>query len=318
MSIISAPSARSGRGTPPAASPDVPRRRHRRRGRDIALFLLLAGPNIALLAVFVYRPLLQSLQYSLLQWNVGSPIARFVGAGNYLAWLTDPSTPRVLLTTAVFTVCTVAGGMALGLWLALVLDRRLPGHTIVRTVSFAPYVLSGVAVGLLWLFIFDPRYGVLAALLNAIGLPSPDWYNSQPWPLVMLIIVYIWKNVGYVALIYLAGLQAVPHEVREAAALDGATRGQTTRRVIIPLLGHTTFFLSITTLLSSLQSFDLIQAMTRGGPVGSTTTLMYEIYQVGFVDGRAGYASAVATVLFAILLAITIVQLIVMERKVNL
>jgi sn-glycerol 3-phosphate transport system permease protein len=135
---------------------------------------------------------------------------------------------------------------------------------------------------------------------------------------VMLIIVYIWKNVGYVALIYLAGLQAVPHEVREAAALDGATRGQTTRRVIIPLLGHTTFFLSITTLLSSLQSFDLIQAMTRGGPVGSTTTLMYEIYQVGFVDGRAGYASAVATVLFAILLAITIVQLIVMERKVNL
>jgi sn-glycerol 3-phosphate transport system permease protein len=224
----------------------------------------------------------------------------------------------VLLTTAVFTVCTVAGGMALGLWLALVLDRRLPGHTVVRTVSFAPYVLSGVAVGLLWLFIFDPRYGVLAALLNAIGLPSPDWYNSQPWPLVMLIIVYIWKNVGYVALIYLAGLQAVPHEVREAAALDGATRGQTTRRVIIPLLGHTTFFLSITTLLSSLQSFDLIQAMTRGGPVGSTTTLMYEIYQVGFVDGRAGYASAVATVLFAILLAITIVQLIVMERKVNL
>lgn len=294
----------------------VPRRR-RRRWRDIALFALLAGPNIALLVFFVYRPLLLSLNYSLLQWNVGSDVARFVGLQNYTNWFTAPGTGQIMLNTLVFTVFTVGGGMVLGLGLALVLNRRLPGHTFVRTVTFAPYVLSGVAVGLLWLFIFDPRYGVLSTLLGALGVPSPDWYNQAPWAMVMLIIVYIWKNVGYVALIYLAGLQAIPHEVVEAAAIDGASRWQTTRQVVIPLLGPTTFFLSITTLLSSLQSFDLIQAMTRGGPVGSTTTLMYEIYQEGFVSGRAGFASAVATILFVILLAITIVQLVVMERKVR-
>ncbi|WP_442961612.1 carbohydrate ABC transporter permease [Pseudoclavibacter sp. 13-3] len=295
-----------------------PRRSRRRyKWSDIGLFLLLAGPNVALLALFVYRPLLQSFSYSLLQWNVGSQVAQFVGLQNYVNWFTAPSTAQIMLNTTIFTVVTVVGGMVLGLGLALVLNRKLRGHTVVRTVSFAPYVLSGVAVGLLWLFIFDPRYGVLASVLGAVGLPSPDWYNSSPWPLIMLMIVYIWKNVGYVALIYLAGLQAIPHEVFEAAALDGATRGQTTRRVVIPLLSSTTFFLSITTLLSSLQSFDLIQAMTRGGPVGSTTTLMYQIYQEGFVNGRAGFASAVATVLFFILLVITIIQLVVMERKVN-
>lgn len=294
-----------------------PRGRRRYKWRDIGFFLLLAGPNVALLALFVYRPLLQSFSYSLLQWNVGSEVAQFVGLQNYVNWFTAPSTGQIMLNTTVFTLVTVVGGMVLGLGLAVVLNRKLRGHTIVRTVSFAPYVLSGVAVGLLWLFIFDPRYGVLASVLGAIGMPSPDWYNSSPWPLVMLMIVYIWKNVGYVALIYLAGLRAIPHEVFEAAALDGATRRQTTRRVVIPLLGSTTFFLSITTLLSSLQSFDLIQAMTRGGPVGSTTTLMYQIYQEGFVNGRAGFASAVATVLFFILLVITIIQLVVMERKVN-
>lgn len=298
-------------------SPRPARRRPRSRWTTYLTFLLLAGPNIALLLIFVYKPLLQSFHYSTLQWNIGSPTARPVGLGNYLEWFADPRTPQVLTTTAIFTVTTVGGSLVIGLGLALLLNRRLLGRGAARTIVFAPYVLSGIAVGMLWLFIFDPRYGLMSAALRWVGLSSPDWYTSSPWALTMVIVVYLWKNVGYVALIYLAGLQAVPQELRDAAALDGASPGRTLGSVVLPLLGPTTFFLSVTTLLSSLQSFDIIHAMTQGGPLGGTTTLMYQIYQESFVSGRAGYASAVATVLFVILLVITVVQLKFVERKVH-
>ncbi|WP_240675545.1 carbohydrate ABC transporter permease [Cellulomonas endophytica] len=304
---------------PSGPAPDPVRRRAaaRRRRRAWATFALLAGPNVALLLLFVYRPLLESLYLSTLQWNLGSPVARFVGLGNYREWFTSPATGQVLTTTAVFTVATVGGAMVLGLALALLLDRRIPGRGVARTVAFAPYVLSGLAVGILWLFLFDPRYGLLATVLGWFGLASPAWYTAEPWPLVMVVVVYLWKNLGYVALIYLAGLQAIPQDLKDAAALDGAGRVRTLRSVVLPLLTPTTFFLLVTMLLSSLQSFDIIQAMTRGGPLGSTTTLMYQIYQEGFVTGRAGYASAGATVLFVLLLAVTAVQMRFVERKVH-
>ncbi len=290
-------------------------RRRRRRG-GIA-FLALAGPNIGLLLLFVYRPLLQGLYLSTLQWNLGSPVARFIGLGNYVEWFRAPSTAQVLTTTGIFTVSTVGGALVIGLGLALLLDRRLPGRSVARTVAFAPYVLSGLAVGILWLFIFDPRYGLLAEVLGWFGASSPQWYTEPPWPLVMIIVVYLWKNLGYVALIYMAGLQAIPQDLRDAAALDGASPARTLRSIVLPLLMPTTFFLLVTMMLSSLQSFDIIQGMTKGGPVGSTTTLMYQIYQEGFVNGRAGYASAGATVLFLILLGVTALQMRFVERKVH-
>ena len=133
-----------------------------------------------------------------------------MGLGNYAEWWQDPDTPMVLTTTAVFTLATVGGALVLGLGLALVLNRRLVARGFARSVAFAPYVLSGIAVGMLWLYIFDPRYGLLSVVLGWFGVASPDWYNSSPWALIMLIVVYLWKNLGYVALIYLAGLQAVP------------------------------------------------------------------------------------------------------------
>lgn len=261
--------------------------------------------------------MLLSFYYSTLQWNLGSSMARFVGLGNYVEWFTDSRTPTVVATTAVFGLVTVGGGLVLGLGLALLLNQNLRGRGIARTLAFAPYVLSGIAVGMLWLYIFNPRYGLLKVLLDNIGASSPQWYSTTPWALVMIMIVYLWKHVGYVALIYLAGLQAVPQDLRDAAAIDGASKARTLFSVIFPLLGPVTFFLLITTMLSSLQSFDLIRAMTDGGPLGSTTTLMYQIYVEGFQTGRAGYASAAATILFVILLVITAIQLKFVERKVH-
>jgi len=314
---VPTPSSPSGR--PAAARPGSAPRRRRRPGRvrDMLLFLAFVGPNVLLLAVFTYKPLLESFYYSTLQWNIGSSVAREVGLANYVAWFQDPQTPTVVRVTVIFTGVTVVGSMLLGLGVAVLLNRRIKLRGPVRTIIVAPYVLSGVAVGFLWLYVFDPNFGVISAGLTALGLTPPDWYSDPAAALAMVTTVQVWRDLGYCALIYLAGLQAVPKDLLDAAALDGAGRIRTFLRVVLPLLSPTTFFLSVTTLLSSLQTFDLISAMTKGGPLQGTTTMMYQIYHEGFVAGRAGYSSAVATILFLVLLVVTLVQLVIVQRKVH-
>ncbi|ABS01785.1 carbohydrate ABC transporter permease [Kineococcus radiotolerans] len=287
--------------------------------RSWGTFLLLAGPNVALLVLFVYKPLIQNVQYSLLHWNLGSDTATAIGLENYRNYFSDPKTPAVLLTTLVFAVVTVGGCMAIGLALARLLDRELRGRTFVRAAVFAPYVLSGVAVGMCWLFVFDPQYGLVSGLLRGLGLTSPNWYNDPDWALAMVCIVYLWKYVGYVAIIYLAALQSVPGDLLEAAQIDGASPLRTFWSIVFPLLSPTTLFLSVTVFIESNSggSFDIIRAMTKGGPLEGTTTMVYQVYQEAFVDGSAGYASAIATLLFLGLLAVTLVQMVFIERKVH-
>ncbi|WP_426763725.1 carbohydrate ABC transporter permease [Pseudarthrobacter sp. 1G09] len=308
------PSARPGRPPGPAK---VPRRRWTARSRrDFFVFLAMALPNLVLIAVFTYRPLFSNIYYSTLDWTLGSPSATVVGLGNYVTFFTSNDAPKVLGTTAVFTLVTVGGSMILGLLVALALNARIRGTTFARSAVFAPYVLSGVGVGLVWLFIFDPGYGVLAWLLRGIGQQSPQWINDPQLSLVMVILVYVWKNLGYCAVVYLAGLQSLPTEVMEAASLDGANGFRRFVSISLPLLSPTTFFLLITTLLSSLQAFDLIRIMT---PLGAgTSTLIYEAYLQAFgAYNRAGYSAAISVVLFAILLVITVLQLRFVERKVH-
>lgn len=306
-------------GAPPEAPPPVARRRRRfggRERRDALVFLALALPNLALIGLFTYWPLVANLQYSTLDWTLGSPTARSVGLDNYVRFFTSPGSWEILRTTLVFTVVTVGGSMLLGLLIALALDRRVRGAGPARAAVFAPYVLSGVGVGLVWLFIFDPTIGVLGAVVRALGGSSPDWFNDPTLSLVMLCIVSIWKNMGYAAVIYLAGLQTVPRDLLEAAALDGAGPWRTFRSVVLPLLSPTTFFLFITSVLNTLQAFDLIRIMT---PLGrGTTTLIYEAYLQAFGGyNRAGYSAAVSTVLFVLLVLFTVLQLRFLERKVH-
>ncbi|WP_211229429.1 carbohydrate ABC transporter permease [Nakamurella lactea] len=304
----------------PAAGPTKPKRLRRgftaRDRRDFPIFLILALPNILLIMAFIYRPLITNIYYSTLNWTLGSKYATPIGLGNYREFFTDPDSLGVLKTTAIFTVATVGGSMVLGLMLATVLNRPLRGRTLARATVFAPYVLSGVGIGLVWVFIFDPVVGVLGAVLRAMGGTSPEWFNKPGLSLVMVIIVYVWKNTGYCAVIYLAAMQAVPKDLLEAASIDGASSFRTFRSVVLPLLSPTTFFLLLTTMLSSLQAFDLIRIMT---PLGNgTTTLMYDAYLQAFGGyNRAGYSAAVATILFAILLVMTVVQLSFIERKVH-
>nr|WP_197061836.1 sugar ABC transporter permease [Sinomonas humi] len=307
-------------GVAPLAS-DQRNRRPRSRWsarsrRDFLVFLAMALPNLMLIAVFTYRPLVANIQYSILDWTLGAETARVVGLANYIEFFTSDDASRVLGTTLAFTVFTVGLSMALGLLVALALNTKVRGTTFARSAVFAPFVLSGVGVGLVWMFIFDPGYGALAWILRAGGLASPQWFNDPQLALSMVVIVYVWKNLGYCAVVYLAGLQSLPGDVMEAAALDGAGGIRRFWSISLPLLSPTTFFLLITTILSSLQAFDLIRIMT---PLGNgTSTLIYEAYLQAFgAYNRAGYSAAISVILFVILLVVTVVQIRFVEKKVH-
>jgi sn-glycerol 3-phosphate transport system permease protein len=320
VASVTAPSAEDQESTPGTRPARPPRRRRRgssrRSRRDYLVFLAFATPNLLLIALFTYRPLISNIYYSTLNWTLGSPFATPVGLGNYREFFTSPDAGRILGTTAIFTVATVGGSMVLGLLVALALNKRVRGAGFARAAVFSPFVLSGVGVGLVWLFIFDPVVGVLGAILRAVGSSSPEWFNDPTLSLVMVIIVYIWKNLGYAAVIYLAGLQSVSKDVLEAAAIDGASSRRTFFSITLPLLSPTTFFVLVTSILNSLQAFDLLRIMT---PLGrGTTTLIFEAYLQAFGgSNRAGYSATISTVLFALLVVLTVFQLVVLERKVH-
>ncbi|MCP2324188.1 sn-glycerol 3-phosphate transport system permease protein [Hamadaea flava] len=301
-----------------ASEPSFRARRGRRRraSREAAIFLAFALPNLALIAVFTYRPLLLNMYYSTLDWTLGAPTARPVGLSNYLDFFQSAEAGQVFLTTAVFTLATVFLSMALGLMVALALNRRVRGAGLARATVFSPFVLSGVGVGLAWQYIFDPTVGALGAILRSFGIASPQWFNNETLSLVMVVLVYVWKNLGYAAVIYLAGLQSISSDVLEAAAIDGASARRKFFSVVLPLLSPTTFFLLVTSTLNSLQAFDLIRVMT---PLGrGTTTLIYDAYLRAFGGyNQAGYSAMLSTVLFGLLVILTLFQLVFLERRVH-
>lgn len=317
---MSTTTERPGPAAPAAPTAPEPRRRRRRLSerdrRDFFVFLALVLPNAALIVAFTYRPLLSNIYYSTLNWTLGAPTARPVGFQNYVTFFTSSDAGQILLTTLLFTVATVGGSMALGLLIALGLNKKVRGAGFAQATVFSPFVLSGVGVGLAWVFIFDPTVGALGAILRSVGLSSPQWFNDPNLSLVMVCVVYVWKNMGYAAVIYLAGLQAISKDVLEAAAIDGANARRTFWSITLPLLSPTTFFLLVTSILNSLQAFDLIRIMT---PLGrGTTTLIYDAYLQAFGGyNRAGYSATISTILFVILVIVTLVQLTLVERRVH-
>ncbi len=280
--------------------------------------MLAAGlllPNLVLLILFTYRPLIDNIRLSFTDWNISSPVANPVGWSNYIEWFGREDTKVIVRNTVVFTIASVGISMVLGLALAMLLDQKLRGRNVVRSIVFAPFVLSGAAVGVAFQFVFDPSFGLVRDLASRVGVSVPDFYQQSGWALFMVTVTYIWKNLGYTFVIYLAALQGRRQDLDEAAEIDGASAWTRFSRVLLPQLRPTTFFLSITVLLNSVQVFDIINVMTRGGPVGTgTTTLVYQVYQESFVNLRAGYGATVATIMFLVLLTITLFQVRVMDR----
>lgn len=285
--------------------------------REALLFLLFVGPNLFFFAVFSFWPIIYSAYLSTRRWDMIAPVKPFVGLNNYRYLFTDDTFRLVLRNTVVFTGVTVGGTLVLGLGLALLLNQPLRGREGAKAILFAPSLLSGAAISIVWIYLFDPRFGLIARMLDVVGVASPSWLADPRWAMPAVIIVSIWKDLGFTAVIYLAGLRTIPRDLYEAAKVDGAGPWWRFRSVTLPMLSPIVFFLGVTSLLNTIQSFDIIQVMTRGGPVDSTTTLIYYVYQQGFVAFNAGRASAAAIILFVAMLGITLAQVRWAERQVH-
>ena len=300
----------------PSDSAALVRKAAHNRHKEWLLAAALLAPNLILLAVFTYRPLLDNIRLSFFNWNISSPTSTFVGLDNYVEWFSREDTKTIVLNTVVFTFFAVIGSMVIGLALALLLNQNIKGRNFARSVVFAPYAISGAAIGIAFQFVFDPNFGLIQDMLGWFGIDSPNFYAVPGWAMFMVTFTFVWKNLGYAFVIYLAALQGLDKELDEAAAIDGTGRWRKFWRVTMPQLRNTTFFLSITVLLNSVQVFDIINVMTRGGPQGNgTQTLVFQIYNETFVNFRAGYGATAATILFLILLIITLIQVRIMDKR---
>ena len=308
--------ASPARAESPGDSAALVRKAKRNRYKEWLLAAALLAPNLILLAVFTYRPLLDNIRLSFFNWNISSPNSTFVGLDNYVEWFSRDDTKTIVLNTLVFTFFAVIGSMVIGLALALLLNQNIKGRNFARSVVFAPYAISGAAIGIAFQFVFDPNFGLIQEILGWFGVDSPNFYAVPGWAMFMVTFTFVWKNLGYTFVIYLAALQGLDKELDEAAAIDGTGRWRKFWRVTMPQLRNTTFFLSITVLLNSVQVFDIINVMTRGGPQGNgTQTLVFQIYNETFVNFRAGYGATAATILFLILLIITLIQVRIMDKR---
>ena len=287
--------------------------------KDWFLFVLFTGPNLLLFTLFSYWPMIENMRLSTQRWDLISPVRTNIGLDNFKYLFTSQTSPfwQVLWNTLYFTVAAVGLSLLFGLLIALLLNQRLKWRNGARAVVFAPYMLSGAAIGIVWAYIFDPRFGLLAEMLSWVGLGSPNWLTDPTWAMPAIIIVYVWKNLGFTAVIFLAGLQGIPQDLYDAAKLDGANAWWRFRSVTLPMLSPIAFFLVVTSILATFQSFDIIRVMTQGGPVDSTNTLIYYVYEQGFVAFNAGRSAAAALVLFVVMMTVTLIQLKYTEDKVH-
>lgn len=274
--------------------------------RSQPFWLLL--PMLAALATFFVYPLLSALHTSFFEWDLLTP-PRFVGLANYRAIFSSGELAAALGTTLLISSLVVAGSLFLGLTLALAVHR--PGRlaAFARSAVFSAYVVSWVSVGLLFLWIFDADAGIVNRALAAVGMAPVKWLTSTSMAPVTVALIVIWKVTGYAMVVFLSGLSALPPEVLEAAAIDGAGPLRRLRHVTLPLLRPTAAFVATTSLIASFQLFDVVRLLTQGGPVRSTTVLVYAIYEQLFRDLRVGRASALVVVFFVLLSALTWLKL---------
>ena len=263
---------------------------------------------LAALGVFFVYPLLSALRTSFYEWDLLTP-PRFVGLANYRAILASGELLASLGTTLLVSSVVVLGSLVLGLSLALAVHR--PGRlaALARSAVFSAYVVSWVSVGLLFLWIFDADAGVVNRALAALGVAPVKWLTSTSIAPLTVALIVIWKVTGYAMVVFLSGLSALPPEMQEAAALDGAGPFARLRHVTLPLLRPTAAFVATTSLIASFQLFDVVRLLTQGGPVRSTTVLVYAIYEQLFRDLRVGRASSLVVVFFLALSALTWLKL---------
>jgi len=268
---------------------------------------LFIAPSLVLFAVFAVTPIVVAVVLSFQDVQVFGG-GTWVGTQNYQSMVGQDVFWTSVRNTVVFTVGTVPTSAGLGLLLAVLLNRRLPGRGIIRSLYFLPMVVSGVAVSLVMAWIFNEDGGVANALLTASGLPRVSWLSSPHWAMATVVLAIVWGRIGFCMVTYLAALQGINPSLLEAAEIDGAGAWRRFSRIVWPLLSPTTYMLLVLNVVFSLQAFDVIYVLTGGGPGFSTTVLVQYIFRSAFTDGKMGYASAVGVVLVVTLLLLTLLR----------
>lgn len=286
----------------------------RREERAAWLFLL---PSLVLFAVFTALPVISAFLISFTHWDLFNP-PKLAFLDNYIGLWNDPIFRQVLGNTGYYVVLAVPLQMLLGLLCALALNRGVPGQAFFRVIYFLPVVTSTVAAGLVWAWLFNSNFGLINMGLSLLGVDDlPKWLISSKWAMPAVIAVSVWQGLGYSMVLFLAGLQNIRRDLYEAAALDGATGWSRFWHITLPLLSPMTFFVLIISIIGSFQVFELVYVMTKAGPSNATNTLVFFIYQNGFMFYQMGIASAAAMVLFLIVLVLTLVQYRLQNRWVH-
>ncbi|MFJ4466951.1 carbohydrate ABC transporter permease [Streptomyces sp. NPDC089424] len=300
--------------TRPAGTPPRGVRGRRPAGRHNLHGWLFSAPFLTLFAVFMLFPIVATLLMSFTDFgarHVTRPLeAEFVGLDNYVELFADDKFRTALFNTAYFVVVGVPVTVLLGLLVAVLLNNGIDrARTFFRVGFYAPVVTAIVAVAVVWRFVLDPSDGLVAGLATELGTNAPDFLGSETWAMPSLIAMAVWRNLGTVMVLFIAGLQAIPTDVREAARLDGAGAWQELRRITVPLLRPTMLYATVITTIGYLNVFEEPFVMTQGGPSDATLTVSLDMYREGFNFFHMGYASAMAYVLFVVIMGVTVLQL---------
>ncbi|MHA7662990.1 carbohydrate ABC transporter permease [Mycolicibacterium sp. HS_4_1] len=284
----------------------------RRRFRDTLTGYALLAPSLFGVVMFLLLPMLVVGWLSLQRWDLLGPI-RFIGLDNWHGVLTDPTFGRSMAVTFGFIALVVPVQTALGLGAAMLLARGLPGTGFFRTLYVLPWICSPLAIAVLWRWILSPTDGAVSTVLGH----RIEWLTDPALALPLVSAITVWTNVGYVTLFFLAGILAIPSDVHNAARIDGATAWQRFRRITLPMLRPTLFFVLVTGIVSAAQVFDTVYALTGGGPEGRTDLIAHRIYAEAFGSAAVGRAAVMALILFVLLLGVTLVQHLYFRRRVS-
>jgi ABC-type sugar transport system permease subunit len=300
----------------PAAASSAPRRRRfgTNRRRTVTAWLFLA-PALIILAAFTLYPMIQALYLSFTDYNL-IRAAEFIGLDNYVELFQDGAFWNALWNTVLYALVVTPATVILALLFAIMLNQAFHGRAFARTAIFLPFIVSLGIIAIAWAFLLDPNIGLLSYWLSFVGIvPEQGWLSDPRYAMAAVMIVGVWKNVGFYMVIYLAGLQSIPADMYEAARLDGAGAWQRFRSITLPLLSNQTLLVLVLALIATLQAFDQIYVMTHGGPFFRTETLVMLIYREGFRELRFGYASAISFVLLVFVFIFSMIQFGYLRRK---
>ena len=290
---------------------------NKRKIKNLMRVLMFILPALIPLGVFWLFPMGQAIFMSFTDWDYMSSAYNIVGFENYRNIFSDSMFYDALKNTLLFTLGTLVPTIALGLLAAVILRKKITGSAIYKAIIFSPWVTPTVVISIVWSWIFEPQYGLANYILQLLNMPKSQWLQSSDTAMTAVILVTVWKGFGWAMIFYLTALEKVPKELYEAAAVDGAGSWQKFKKITLPLISPTTFFLTIITTINSIQAYDQIQVLTQGGPSGSTRTILYLYYQTAFENFNIGEATSIAVIILLIIGALAGIQFIASKKWVH-